>query len=211
MGAARPDPAANTVPGGLAADSQASDAAVIRASWANPERFGEIYDRHVAAIHRYLARRVGAPHADDLAADVFLAAFRIRTRYDVDRPDARPWLFGVATNLIRRHRRIEFAYYSALTRGGGDPVEAPDHADAVAARVAASAQAREVAGVLEKLTARERDVLLLLAWAELSYDEIAAALNIPVGTVRSRLNRARTRLRGALGETTLPIDTRNAA
>ncbi|MFF7634414.1 RNA polymerase sigma factor [Kitasatospora sp. NPDC008050] len=175
-----------------------TDAAVIDESLTVSERFGEIYDRHALAIHRYLARRVGTAVADDLTSETFLAAFRVRTRYDLNRPDARPWLYGIATNLVHRHQRGERAGYRALARSGMEPVAADDHADAVAAQVTASAQVKEIADVLARLTAKERDVLLLFAWAELAYHEIADALEIPVGTVRSRLNRARRRLHTAL-------------
>ncbi|MGW4383336.1 RNA polymerase sigma factor [Kitasatospora sp. NPDC004531] len=186
-----------------ARDGLDDDAEVIGASLAAPDRFGEIYDRHAAAVHRYLARRVGAVVADDLTSETFLSAFRIRGRYDRGRSDARPWLYGIATNLLHRHQRTERSGYRALARSGVDPLAAADdHADAVAARVTAGAQAREIAGVLARLTAKERDVLLLFAWAELTYHEIAEALRIPDGTVRSRLNRARRRLHTALDHPT---------
>jgi RNA polymerase sigma-70 factor (ECF subfamily) len=176
----------------------AADSTVISESLTAPERFGEIYDRHADAIHRYLARRAGTAVADDLASETFLAAFRLRGRYDLGRQDARPWLYGIATNLVHRHQRSERAAYRALARSGTDPLDTADHAEAVAAQVTATARVRDIAGLLAKLTAKERDVLLLAAWAELSYDEIAGALRIPVGTVRSRLNRARRRLQSAL-------------
>ncbi|MFB7947464.1 RNA polymerase sigma factor [Kitasatospora phosalacinea] len=192
-------PSGGTATRVLRADSRADDdAEVIAASLAEPDRFGEVYDRHAPAVHRYLARRVGAAVADDLTSETFLAAFRIRGRYDPERPDARPWLYGIATNLLRRHHRAERAGYRALARSGVDPLDAADHADAVAARVSAGARAVEIAEVLAALTAKERDVLLLFAWAELTYHEIAEALVIPLGTVRSRLNRARRRLHTAL-------------
>ncbi|MFF0297767.1 RNA polymerase sigma factor [Kitasatospora sp. NPDC004614] len=178
------------------------DAAVIGASLAEPDRFGEIYDRHAVAVHHYLARRIGASVADDLTSETFLSAFRIRGRYDRDRSDARPWLYGIATNLLHRHQRTERSGYRALARSGVDPLDTGDHADTVAARVTAGARAQEIAGVLARLTAKERDVLLLFAWAELSYQEIAEALRIPDGTVRSRLNRARRRLHTALDRPT---------
>jgi RNA polymerase sigma factor (sigma-70 family) len=177
---------------------QDADSAVIAASMADPERFGEIYDRHASEIHHYVARRVGTALSEDLASETFLIAFRVRARYDPSRPDARPWLYGIATNLIRRHHRTEQAQYRAVARSAAHPTGAPDHAEQVAERVSAAAHARQAAAALGQLTAKERDVLLLFAWAQLTYDEIAAALDIPAGTVRSRLNRARQRLRAAL-------------
>jgi RNA polymerase sigma-70 factor (ECF subfamily) len=176
----------------------AIDAAIIGESTTVPERFGEIYDRHATAIHHYLARRVGPVVADDLTSETFLVAFRTRDRYEQHRDDARPWLYGIATNLAHRHQRTERANYRALARSGIDPLHSADHAESVAAQVTASAQVKDIADVLAHLTAKERDVLLLFAWAELSYDEIATALEIPVGTVRSRLNRARQRLQSTL-------------
>lgn len=178
------------------------DAAVIEASRADPQRFAEIYDRHSVTIHRYLARRVGTSFADDLASETFLVAFRLRERYDLSHEQALPWLYGIATNLLRRHHRTERANYRVLARSGRDPLAGLDHAEEVVLRVAAEVQSRAVAAALARLTAKERDVLLLFAWAGLAYEEIATALDIPTGTVRSRLNRARGRLRDVLDDTT---------
>jgi len=188
---------------------QVSDATVIEESRADPERFAEIYDRHADVIHAYLARRVGTIVADDLSSDTFLVAFRLRGRYDVDRPDARPWLYGIATNLLRRHQRTERASYRALARTGVDPLAGRDHADDVVLRVTAETDARAVAAALARLTVKERDVLLLFAWAGLAYEQIAEALDIPVGTVRSRLNRGRERLRQALNTTAMDSGERS--
>jgi RNA polymerase sigma-70 factor (ECF subfamily) len=176
------------------------DAAVICASLTEPERFGEIYDRHAVAVHRYIARRVGPSLADDLVAETFLAAFRGRRRYRPDAAVALPWLYGIATNLLRRHRRTELAQYRALQRTGVDPVSSDGYEEPVTARVVASEWTRALVGALARLTVRERDVVLLAVWGELSYEEVAAALQIPVGTVRSRLNRARRRLRALLDD-----------
>lgn len=178
--------------------SDSPDSELIKDSGADPERFGALFDRHAGEIHRFLARRVGVSVADDLVSETFLVAFRLRARYDSSRVDARPWLFGIATNLLRRHRRSEGAHYRLLARTGTDPLDSRDHAEDVADRMTAAGEARQVAAALAALTPKERDVLLMSVWAGLSYDEIATALSIPVGTVRSRLNRARTRLRQVL-------------
>lgn len=185
-----------------------TDAALIRGSRTDPDRFGELYDRHARELHRYLARRLGTAQADDLVSEVFLTAFRLRARYDLDRVDARPWLYGIATNLLRRHRRSEQAQYRAMARTGVDPLAGPDHAEDVALRVSAQSDARAVAGALAGLTTKERDVLLLFVWAGLAYEDVAQALDVPVGTVRSRLNRARTRLRECLERPTDERPTR---
>lgn len=151
-------------------------------------------------MHRYLARRVGTGLADDLTAETFLVAFRTRHRYDPAAARALPWLYGIATNLLHRHRRTERAQYRSWARTGADPTFSEGHADAVVSRVAAAVTAQKLAGALARLTTRERDVVLLVVWGALTYDEAATALDVPVGTVRSRLNRARKRLREALEE-----------
>ena len=181
-----------------AAAARLDDAALIERSWQEPEAFAALYDRHAAPIHRFAGRRLGDQMADDVVAETFLAAFRRRKRYDLCRADARPWLYGIAANVIGKHRRAEVRMLRAFARTGADPV-ADGHADRVDSRVCAAAVQRELAAALAGLSAGDRDVLLLIAWADLSYEETAAALGIPVGTVRSRLHRARRKVREALG------------
>ena len=174
-------------------DEGISDAALIVSSTSDPDRFAEIFDRHFAEIDRYLARRVGAELADDLAAETFVVAFRARSRYDPAALDARPWLFGIAANLVRRHWRTERRRLRAYARSGVDPLQdATEDADR---RVDALAAAPGLAAALARLSPSEREVLLLFAWADLSYDEISRALGVPAGTVRSRLSRARAHVR----------------
>ena len=179
-------------------DARLDDAALIERSWHEPEAFAALYDRHAAPIHRFAGRRLGDQLADDVVGETFLAAFRRRKRYDLRRADARPWLYGIAANVIGKHRRAEVRMLRAFARTGADPVAA-GHADLVDSRVCAAAVQRDLAAALAALTAGDRDVLLLIAWADLSYEETAAALGIPVGTVRSRLHRARRKVREALG------------
>ncbi len=174
-----------------------TDAAVISRSRCEPEAFALLYDRHAGTIHRYVSRRLGDALADDVVAECFLAAFGRRDHYDLSRTDARPWLYGIAARVIGKHRRSEVRLLRALARTGSDPA-AEDHADRVDSRVTASAVHRQLAAVLAGLPDRDREVLLLIAWADLSYAEVAEALAIPVGTVRSRLSRARRRTRAAL-------------
>lgn len=171
------------------------DAEVVAQSLEQPELFARLFDRYAADIHRYAARRLGDSAADDITADTFLTAFRIRSRYDMARPNARPWLYGIAANLIGKQRRAEVRALKALARTGHDPVAASWVED-TESRVAAQGP---LAGALAALPAGDRHVLLLVAWADLTYQEVAEALNIPVGTVRSRLNRARRKVRTALG------------
>ncbi|MER5444415.1 sigma-70 family RNA polymerase sigma factor [Streptomyces sp. NPDC002764] len=182
-------------------DREDSDARVIARSRDEPEQFAALYDRHAHAVHRYAARRLGPEAAEDLMADTFVTAFQRRHTYDLTRADAPPWLFGIATNLVGRHRRAEARHYKALARLP-EPVEHEEPvADRAVARAGATGVRRELAAALNGLSARHRDVVLLVAWAGLDYEEAAEALGVPVGTIRSRLHRARSRLREALGGT----------
>ena len=177
-----------------------ADATVIEQSWTQPERFAAIFERYFAQIHQYLARRVSDRTADDLAAEVFVVAFAQRQRYDLARDCARPWLYGIATNLAGTHWRQEQRRYRALARTDARQVS-PSDEDLVADRVSASATGPALAAALAGLEAGDRDVLLLVAVAGLDNQEVAVSLGIPYGTVCSRLNRARRRLREALGGT----------
>lgn len=189
----------------LAADDAARDAEALPASHTEAEFFAALYDRHAAQLYRYAYQRVGEQTAEDLVADTFLAAFQGRERYDPSRADARPWLFGILTRKLARHYRAEKARYRAFARSAPETVaESPD--DRVAARVSATAVRAELAAALGRLSAGDRDVLLLVAWCDFSYDEVAAALDIPLGTVRSRLNRARRKVRDTLGGIDPTID-----
>jgi RNA polymerase sigma factor (sigma-70 family) len=179
--------------------SDLSDAAVIAASLSDGARFGEIFDRHFAEINRYLARRVGSTLADEIASEVFVITFRSRGRYDPAVADARPWLFGIAANLARRQWRTERRRLRAYVRTGIDP--SWDDAGDIDRRLDALAAGPDLAAALAALRPGEREVLLLHAWADLGYDEIATALGTPVGTVRSRLSRARSRIRELLAPT----------
>ena len=177
--------------------SESSDADVIAASVTDAARFGEIFDRHFADIDRYLARRVGSTLADDLAAETFVVAFRSRARYDLTAGDARPWLFGISANLVRRHWRTERRRLRAYARSGVDPV-APPETEAIDRRVDANSTASALAGALASLERARPRGSAAVGVGELSYEEIASALGIPIGTVRSRLSRARARVRELL-------------
>ncbi|WP_327667836.1 RNA polymerase sigma factor [Streptomyces sp. NBC_00485] len=180
--------------------SDASDATVVERSWDDPDAFAVLFNRYADDIHRYAARRLGTEAADDLMAETFVIAFQQRRRYDLSRPHARPWLYGIVTNLVGQHRRAEARRLKALARvAGALSAEGEALEDRVAARVGAENSRPQLAGALAGLPARHRDVLLLIAWGDLDYAEAAEALGVPVGTVRSRLHRARTRLRQALG------------
>ncbi len=153
--------------------------------------FAEVYDRYAPRVATYLARRVGSELAEDLTAEAFARAYRARRRYRPEHDTPLPWLLGIASHLVADHRRAErrrlraLERLAAMTRG-----VAPNEASPVAADVVAH---------LRRLPRAERDTLLLVVWGELTYEEAASALGVPVGTVRSRIARARKRLAAALG------------
>ncbi|MFC5180526.1 RNA polymerase sigma factor [Actinomadura harenae] len=200
-GATHPPPPSGTTSAtsesGATSASEPSDASLIERSLADPEPFSLIFDRYHERIFRYAAARLGASAAEDVTADTFLAAFDQRHRYDLAHAEARPWLYGIATHLIRRHRRAETRFYRALERSGADDVQ-PGHADQVIDRMAAGQLHPALARGLAKLSKDDRAALTLIAFARLTYAEAALALGVPPGTVGSRVNRARRRLRAAL-------------
>ena len=159
--------------------------------------FEAVFEAEFASLHRYLARRLGSYAADELAAETFAVAFRNWDRLDPERP-VRPWLYGIAANLMRHHWRKERRMLRAYARTGVDPVFAEE--DAAAERADAEARHRELAAALAELRKDEREILLLRAWAELTDSEIADALGLPLGTVKSKLSRARDKLRNQLGK-----------
>ncbi len=171
-----------------------TDAEIIKASFEHPGHFGTVYDRHAGTVFRYLVRRVGRDTADELLGETFRVAFEHRASYDGSRPNARPWLYGIASNLVAKHRRTEGRRTRATARLADDIVS-DGLVDRVVAAVDAATAWPMVMAAIAELPHGERDALLLHAWEGLSYDDIAVALSIPIGTVRSRLNRARGRLR----------------
>lgn len=150
------------------------------------DQFTEVHDRHFAEIYRYVAGRLGAQVAEDVAAETFLVAFDRRRTFDPARGELRAWLFGIATNLVSRHRRKEARHYRALSR-----LDTPRPHEGHENRVVVAGQ---LGKALARLTSGERDVLLLVALADLGYAEVAEALGISPGTVGSRLTRARKKL-----------------
>jgi len=172
-----------------------SDAAVITASLGDPRQFAEIFDRHAAPLFRFLIRRVGRDAADDLLGETFRIAFERRDAFDPAYATSRPWLYGIATNLLNRHRRTEGRRLNATAQLIAQRQPDVAMADAVVASVDAAALWPQVIERVAALPDGERDALLLYAWEDLSYEDIAVALGIPAGTVRSRLNRARKRIR----------------
>lgn len=157
----------------------------------SPEPIEELFVAHFSSIYRFAVYRVGREAAVDVAAETFAQAVRSAERLDPAR-DARAWLFGIANNVIRHHRRTEerrIRAYAAVERQLGRPGTSGHPAEPD------DPMRTRLVEVLERLDARDREPLLLFAWAELSYEEIATALGIPLGTVRSRIHRARRALR----------------
>lgn len=155
------------------------------------DAFGAVYERHGPAVVRYLARRLGPDLGEDAAHDVFVRAFRLRAGYDAARGTVAGWLFGIALNVASEHRRAEGRRLRALERlAGATPRSSSDVPGGLDLPPA-------LAGALRRLPAKEREALLLVVWGELSYAEAAAALAVPVGTVRSRISRARATLHDA--------------
>jgi RNA polymerase sigma-70 factor (ECF subfamily) len=179
------------------------DGELISESLATPESFTAVFERHFDAVHRYLSRRLGRPTADDLASTVFLRAFESRASFDCGRADARPWLYGIATNLGRHHARTEARRWRAYARSASS---GEGNADDVDSRIVAESHGPALARALSTISRKDRDALLLYAWAALSYEDVALATGVPVGTVRSRIHRARRRLRAELPATVVALD-----
>jgi RNA polymerase sigma factor (sigma-70 family) len=158
------------------------------------DAFGSLFERHANAIFNYCFRRIGDwAAAEDLLAVVFLEAWR-RRDMELPRDKVLPWLYGIATNVVRNQRRSRRRFAAALRRLPKPQAELA-MADAVDERLDDERQMKQVSTLLSQLPRRELEVFVLCAWFDLSYDDTAVALEIPVGTVRSRLSRARARLR----------------
>jgi len=163
--------------------------------------FEAAFREHFAPVYRFIGRRAGPDLADDLAAETFATAYRRRASYQPGRASLRAWLYGIAVNVLRNHWRAEqrLLALDAQLAAEDDGTQALAVIDVVNDRLIASSLAPRIAAALQRLTPEQREVLLLHAWAELSHEEIAAALGIAPGTARSRLSRARAALRRELG------------
>lgn len=171
-----------------------NDSDAIALSLSQPEQFVLVFDRHGSAVHAYLARRSGYQSAEDLSAEVWLRAFRSRHSYDMAWSDARPWLYGIARNTLRSYWRLRSPVRTVPTEPAHDPwPNVDDRLDAVSQR-------SNLRAALAQLPAADREVLLLVAWEQLTAAEIAIALEVPAGTVRWRLHRARRMLTDPPGE-----------
>jgi RNA polymerase sigma factor (sigma-70 family) len=177
---------------------QLSDAVLIERSRQDPGCFAVIFDRHAGEILRYAHARLGPDLAEDVTAETFMDAFRHRDRYDTARSDARPWLYGIAVRQIGKHRRA-LSRQLKLLRSAPAEAAAEEFDVRAVERVTAEQLRPRLAAVLSGLPHQDRDLLLLVAWAGLSYDEAAAALGLTVSAVKSRLHRIRIKTREALG------------
>jgi RNA polymerase sigma-70 factor (ECF subfamily) len=181
-----------------------TDAELISDSLVNTAAFAVLFDRHYRAIHRFLHARIGRALAEDIASETFTVAFRRRATYDLSRPNARPWLYGIAVNILRDHRRTEQRRLSAYARAA--------HTKEMQFDSDETGLDPTVAAALLELSASDRHLILLYAWAQLSYEELAEALSLPLGTVRSRLSRTRSKLRATLASLdAAPLPTRDSA
>lgn len=176
-----------------------TDADVIARSLDDPHAFATIFDRHHEGIYRFVWTRAGPDRADDLAAEVFRVAFERRDAYDLDYPSATPWLFGIAARLTKQQHRTAAKRSRARTRIAHDRRQT--QAVSPEQRLDELSTHGSVADALSELPERDRQPLLLYAWGELTYEEVARSLDIPVGTVRSRIHRARYQLRERLADT----------
>ncbi|WP_141651317.1 RNA polymerase sigma factor [Microbacterium sp. 3J1] len=172
-----------------------TDSEIIQRSLGQPRAFAELFDRHAGAVGRYAARRLGPDAGEDILSETFLVAFARRTAFDTSWDSALPWLFGIASRLIRKHRAKEARHLRSST----ESMNREEHIsagglEATIARMDAEISTRELAPRIAALSAKDRETLLLYAWGDLTYEEIAQALGVPTGTVRSRMNRVRTRL-----------------
>src|SRR6201995_1273969 len=154
-----------------------SDAELIERSRREPDCFATIFARHADEILRSAPARLGPDLAEDVTAETFLTAFRRRDSYDTDRADARPWLYGIAIRLLGRPRRAEGRYRRLVQAAPADRA-IEDPGDRSADRVTAQQLRPQLAAVLNGLPGRDRELLLLIAWAGLTYEESAQALGI---------------------------------
>lgn len=175
-----------------------TDSEIIQRSLGQPRAFAELFDRHAGALGGYAARRLGPDAGQDILSETFLVAFARRESFDTAWESALPWLYGIASRLIRKHRATEAKHLrSSAEFARREEFVSHGDLDSTIARLDAELSTRELAPRIAALPAKERETLLLHAWGDLTYEEIAEALGVPVGTVRSRLNRVRTKLNPA--------------
>lgn len=174
-------------------DTQPTDAEVIAASFTDPSRFGEVFTRHHDAVYRFASRRVGVSEAGDVTAEVFLRALRVRHRYHLDRPNCLPWLYGIGVNVVGDHWR-KATRRNRIYLKGQTTLEHDDFTTPLVERIDAESAVTRLNRALGRLGSKDRETLLLFALDRLTYLEISQALGVPIGTVGSRILRARRRI-----------------
>lgn len=174
----------------------------------DPAAFSELFDEHARSVYNH-AWRLTADRstAEDVMSATFLEAWRLHSRVEPEGGSLRPWLLGIATNVARNHMRGNRRYRATVTAATAHARSEPDHAESVAERLDDAVSLHRVLRLLSRLSRKEREVLTLCLWEEIEHTEVAKMLGIPVGTVRSRLHRARKRLRKALDEEEIFIET----
>jgi RNA polymerase sigma factor (sigma-70 family) len=183
--------------GSCAADGN-SDAELITRSMTDPKCFAPLFERHAVAVHRFLAAKANSVDVEDLVSETFVTAFSSRSHFDTSHPGALPWLFGIANNVLRHHWRSESRRQSRLRRVV--PLkDVADPAEQLVEHLAGMARESGFAKAFASLSEHQRETLILIGDLGLSYEDAALALGVPIGTIRSRMNRARSRLRELLG------------
>lgn len=173
----------------------ATDGEIVLLSLTDPPQFATLFDRHIYAVRRFVTRRLGGLHADDVVSEVFRVAFERRAVFDVETKSALPWLYGIAANLIRRQYRDDLRQAAVLERVDRRFEATEDPYGDLAARVDAPSELDGLRRAVVSLPKDEREILLMVAWDQLSPTEVATILGIPPATVRTRLHRARQHVR----------------
>lgn len=169
-----------------------TDNEIVQRSVKDASVFSELFERHARAVAGFAARRIGPEAAEDIVSETFLVAFRRRASFDTSYESARPWLLGIATRLIRKHRATEAKQWNSYVASAGATIDdTTSGMDEATNRLDAEHAMRELGPRIAALSPRDRETLFLFAWGDLTQEEIARALKVPTGTVKSRINRIR--------------------
>ncbi|WP_411699420.1 RNA polymerase sigma factor [Conyzicola sp.] len=174
-----------------------TDTDIVQRARDRPADFGELFERHSPTLLRYVRRRIGPDAAADVISETFLIAFKKRATFDTSRDSALPWLFGIATRELKRHIGDEYRVLRAVAASPLDHIAA-DVIEELTDRLDAASRVALLGTALANLPRRDRDTLLLYAWGDLTYEGVAEAMGTNLGTVKSRINRARTRLQNTI-------------
>jgi RNA polymerase sigma factor (sigma-70 family) len=162
----------------------------------DPEAFAELFDLYARAVYNHAFRLTAQLScADDVVSATFLEAWRLRGKLDEDGGSLRPWLLGIATNIARNMSRSDRRYRAAVLRFSPEDFMVVDHSSRVISRVDDTRRLHRALSALATLNHKEREVVTLCLWEGLDYVSAAKAIGVPVGTIRSRLSRARAKLK----------------